>query len=379
MSSDSSLYFASTARGLEEVLERELVELGARDVVQGHGGVFFKGSLRDCYRANMYLRTANRILKQVSSFPCPDADTLYREARKLPWHRFLSTRTTFAVDAFTRDTDSLRNAQYAALKLKDAACDALRSSKGSRPNIDRRNPDVPVSLFVAGGQAVVSLDTSGDRLHKRGYRADAKEAPLKETLAAGLVLLSGWDRVSPFVDPMCGSGTIVIEAALIALDKAPGLLGRSYAFQRWKDFRKEVWDDVVREARARCGKSTAAGILGTDLDKSALRGAADNAGRAGVRDVVKFQRWDVLDFAPAEERGTVVTNPPYGLRMELNEESHPFYKRLGDVLKHRCKGWTVEIFTGDKDLAKHIGLRTSRRKILYNGPLECRLLRYEMY
>jgi len=375
----SYTFFVSTARGLEPVLETELVDLNLQSIRPGVGGVSFLGTLSDAYRANLWLRTGNRVLLVLKEFKCANPDSLYKACRSIPWDRYILRKQTFAVDAFTRDTPLLKNAQYAALKVKDAVVDALRSKWGHRPDVDRHEPDVGVSLHAVGGEATLSLDTTGDRLHRRGYGKSRKTAPLKETLAAGLVLLSGWDRQTPLVDPMCGSGTIVIEAALIAAQCAPGLLREGFGFEKWGNFQPSVWKQLVKEARQSDSDTVSCPIIGMDKDWSAVQSARRNAKKAGVQDFVRFVRRDVLDFEPEADRGLILTNPPYGHRLELSEDPQPFYKRLGDLLKHKCKGWTAEIFTGDPNLAKQIELRTSRRIILYNGPLECRLLRYEMH
>ena len=372
-------FFVSTARGLEGVLETELANLGAKSIRSDIGGVFFRGTLRDAYRANLWLRTGNRVLLVLKEFRCTDPESLYKVCRSVQWDRYLQKNQTFAVDAFTWDTPLLKNAQYAALKAKDAVADALRSKWGHRPDVDRRDPDLGISLHVVRGKATLSLDTTGERLHRRGYGKARQEAPLKETLAAGLVLLSEWDRRTTLVDPMCGSGTIVIEAAMIAAHRAPGLLRERFGFEKWENFQQSAWMQLVGEARQAGSDSVSCPIIGMDKDRSAIQSARHNAKKAGVQDFVHFVVQDVLDLEPEADHGLILTNPPYGHRLDLPEDTQPFYKGLGDVLKHKCKGWTAEIFTGDSNLAKQIELRTSRKIILHNGPLECRLLRYEMY
>ncbi|MBI4777171.1 MAG: methyltransferase [Deltaproteobacteria bacterium] len=372
-------FFVPTARGLERVLETELDGLGLKSIHQGVGGVFFRGTLPDAYKANLWLRTGNRVLLVLKEFTCKDPDALYKTCRSMPWDRYLLKGQTFAVDASTWDTPLLKNAQYAALKVKDAVADALRSKWGHRPDVDRHDPDLGVSLHVVQGKATLSLDTTGDRLHRRGYGSDRKKAPLKETLAAGLVLLSGWDGRTPLIDPMCGTGTIVIEAALFAAHRAPGLLHERFAFEKWRNFQQSAWKELVREAQQTGSDAVSCPIVGMDKDWSAVQSARRNAKKAGVENYVRFLRRDVLDFEPETGPGLILTNPPYGHRLDLPEDPQLFYKKLGDVLKHKCNGWTAEIFTGDPNLAKQIELRTSRRIILYNGPPECRLLRYEMH
>jgi len=379
MTERSHAFFATTARGLEEVLEQELVDMGMKGVQKGQGGVAFEGPVEECYRANLHLRTSNRILMLLKNFPCDDPDTLYRESVDVPWEELLTPSHTFMVDAFTRDTDRLRNSQYSALKVKDAVADAMRRRRGARPNVDRMDPDLRINLYVNEGKASLSLDSSGDRLHRRGYRQDRGMAPLKETLAAGLILLSQWDRRSPLLDPMCGSGTILIEAALMAEKRAPGSLRSRFGFQRWLNFKRKAWKAVLSGASEAQPPEAGCRILGMDTDASVLRAARMNARKAGVDHLIRFVQQDALSISPPETHGIILTNPPFGHRLRLGRDAGQFYKTFGDMLKRSFSGWVAEVFTGDKNMPKQIGLRTCRRRILFNGPIECRLLRYELY
>jgi putative N6-adenine-specific DNA methylase len=372
-------FFATTAKGVEFVLARELANLGALEVTPSSGGVYFQGTLETCYRANLWLRTASRILLSLKNFPCSEPEELYHQIRHIRWEDHLSPSITFAVDAYTRDTPNLKNAQYASLKAKDAIADHLRDKFGWRPNVDKSHPHLRINVHIQEGQCTVSLDSSGDGLHKRGYRILESQAPLKESLAAALVLLSEADFSIPLVDPMCGSGTIPIEAALLGAGIAPGLLRKSFGFQTWLGYDHRLWLALVEEAQERKKDRLQAPIRGSDYSVAALKAATLNARRAGVNRLIHFDRSDILTLAPEERKGILLFNPPYGTRMGNRADLKRFYKTLGDVLKRRCKGWTIYIFTGDAQLAKSIGLHASKRIILYNGPLECRLLKYEMY
>jgi putative N6-adenine-specific DNA methylase len=268
---------------------------------------------------------------------------------------------------------------YVAQKTKDAIVDQFRERAGRRPDVDLATPTLKVHVHITADQAEVSLDSSGESLHKRGYRRQGGEAPLNETLAAGLVLLSGWDKKKPFVDLMCGSGTLVIEAALIAMNIAPGLFRRQFGFERWKDFNASAWEQLKEDARKSVPSDPAdLKITGIDLSSFAIRAAKENAEAAGVEKVIHFLNQSFEDYDPLDGDGIIVTNPPYGERIRP-DDLFSLYKMVGDILKHKFSGWKAFIFTANKEASKHIGLRPSGKTQLYNGQLECRLLRFEMY
>lgn len=371
-------FFATTAKGVETVLARELVQLGAQNVVEEPGGVGFSGSLEMAYRANLWLRTANRILMPVSEFACPSEQYLYDGVHQIDWGLHLTQKMTFAVDANVRNSN-IKHSKYAALRAKDAIADQFREKIGARPSVDPTNPDLRINVHISRNHCILSLDLSGDSLHKRGYRVMQTEAPLKETLAAAIVDFTGWDMRTPFIDPMCGSGTIVIEAALKAANVAPGLLHKKFGFQRWLDFNGAIWDELVREAQEVRKGEIEAQIIASDISGKAIEAASMNARAASVDRFITFKRMDVRDLTPPPDHGVIVVNPPYGERLGQKAELAPLYRAIGDVFKKRCKGYTGYVFTGNLDLAKHIGLRASRRIILYNGPIESRLLRFELY
>lgn len=371
-------FFATTTKGLEDVLAAELTRLGFRNVLTANGGVNFSGSLKDGYRACLWLRTANRVLQPITSFSCPSQQALYEGVYAFNWTELMTPSMTLAVDANLRDS-AITHSRFAALKTKDAIVDKIRDLCGQRPNVDAKDPDLRINLHLARNQCTISLDLAGIGLHRRGYRRDPTIAPLKETLAAGLVALTGWDQTTHFVDPMCGSGSLPLEAALIASNTAPGLLSPKFGFQRWLDFDTSIWKELIEEAEHIQSTLPANLIFGSDRDQRAVDLARRNAEKAGIGAQI---RWSYSDFAklePPSDHGTLICNPPYGERIGAEAELEAFYRKIGDTFKQRWKGWTAWIFTGNLNLAKRVGLKASRRIVLYNGPIECRLLKYELY
>jgi len=371
-------YFATTAKGVEEVLAAELVRLGAPEVSVESGGVRFGGGMEAAYRANLWLRTASRVLMPLAEFACETPEQLYLGARTIDWGSYLTPAMTLAVDCNLRDS-TLTHSGFVALKTKDAIVDDLRDRFGSRPNVDTKDPDLRVNVRLFRNRCTLSLDCSGTPLDRRGYRLDRHEAPLKESLAAALVELSGWDGSVPLLDPMCGTGTIAIEAAMKALRIAPGILRPSFGFQRWLGFDRPLWDRLVEEARQGMLAALPAPVCGCDISHSAIAMAHENARRAGVGELISLGRSEIAELAPPPGPGILIFNPPYGKRLGEEEALKPLYKEIGDVLKQRCKGYTAYLFTGNLELAKSVGLKATRRIVLYNGPIECRLLKYEMY
>lgn len=371
-------YFATTAKGLEAILADELKSLGLEVPEVSTGGVTFRGSRADAYRACLWLRTANRVLQPIAAFACRSPEMLYGEVHALPWLEYVTPDMTIAVDAKVRNSQ-LSHSKFVALKTKDAIVDTLRTRTGRRPNVDPGSPDLRINVHLANDRCTISLDLSGDGLHRRGYRQDLTVAPLRETLAAGLIGLTGWQGETPFVDPMCGSGTLPLEAALQATRHAPGLLGRSYGFERWPDLDRKAWKEIQAQAREIAANGPAHTILGADRDSRALQTARSNASRAGLDSAIAWQRSDFAELKPPDTPGTLLVNPPYGGRLGDAQTLLPLYRSIGDTFKQRWTGWTAWVFTGNLDLAKKIGLKASRRIVLYNGPIECRLLKYELY
>ena len=379
-------FFATAAKGTESLVAQEVAAIGAQNIRSIVGGVHFEGGLETLYRANLWLRTANRVLMPIAEFACPTPEALYENARKVRWRDWMTVDTTFAVDCNCRDSQ-ISHSHYAALKIKDAIADQFRDRIGRRPNVDRRRPALQINAHIAKDRCVLNLDASGDRLHRRGYRRQAADAPLRETLAAAIVELVAWDNEGMFIDPMCGSGTIVIEATLKAMNYAPGLLRHGdgdsgqvgFGFQRWRNFDRKLWGRLTDEARARIREKIPGRLLGYDISRPAIQIASENAKLAGLERYLRFMRGDALKLSPRGQRGVIVCNLPYGERTGEVEELKPLYSGFGDVLKQRCAGYTAYLFTGNLKLAKSIGLRTAKRFTLYNGPIECRLLKYELF
>lgn len=366
---------AKTFSGMEEVLAAELNTLGAKNIQQQNRAVNFEGDQPLLYRCNLWLRTALRVLKPVHQFHAADEHQLYCSVQEIDWRSYLGVNDTLAVNAVVH-SPHFTHSQYVGLKVKDAIVDQFRQHTGRRPSIDPANPTLRVHVHISNDQCTLALDSSGESLHKRGYRLDKNEAPLNEALAAGLVLLTGWNGQGNFVDPMCGSGAIVIEAAMIAHNIAPGL-NRQFGFMSWKDFDAAIWQRVQREAFAAI-RGIEYKIIGADISRSVLQAARKNARLAGVEGKVDFIVSAFEDFVPPAGGGVLVMNPPYGERMK-KAAIESFYRMIGDGLKQRFAGFEAWIFSGNPAAVKHIGLRPSQKHILYNGGLECRFQKFAIY
>jgi putative N6-adenine-specific DNA methylase len=369
-------YFATCARGLESILAAELQEIAAADVTTGRGGVGFGGDLATLYKANLWLRTAVRVLRPVMEAPVNSPDELYQAVQTVDWAKYLTPDHTIAVDCNVRDS-ALTHSQYAARRVKDAICDQFVARVGRRPSVDPETPMVGLNLHVFQNVATLSLDASGESLHKRGYRPVLTKAPLNEALAAGLILLSGWDANTPFIDPMCGSGTLPIEAAWIALRRPPGLTRKRFGFQGWLDFDVALWTEIRDEARRNGLKALPAPILGYDVRRDVADFARTNAKAAGIGHLLEFNAGDIKDFRPPDgPPGTIIVNPPYGERLGEETELRPLYAAIGEVFR-RCLGWRCWVFTGNGSLARQVRLPVAERLHLFNGKIACQLLRYE--
>lgn len=369
-------YFATTALGLEDILAGELEALRIRDIRAQKAGVRFRGPFEDCMRVNLHLRTANRVVMMLEEFPCSGPEDLYEGVRCTDWRPFFQGEATLAVSASVRDS-AITHSVYAALTVKDAICDSLRDATGRRPNVDRYSPDIQVTARLIGERAVIGVDTSGKSLHLRGYRASSAEAPLKETLAAGLVLTTGWTGYDAFYDPMCGSGTIPIEAALIARRIPPNLNRERFGFMRLPWFERGMWEKVREEARSGLldGDCT---IEASDIDDSALDIARRNAASAGVGDRIRFVCRDIRSLPKAKRLSTAVANPPYGARLGEVKALRSLYRTMGEVFQKRFGGSTAWVLTGNSGLAKCIPLKPSEKRTLYNGAIRCRFLRFDI-
>jgi putative N6-adenine-specific DNA methylase len=369
-------FFAICPRGLEGLLADELGRTGADSVEPVVGGVGFAGDWPCCYRANLESRIATRILWRVAHGPYRREEDIYRLAHDVPWQRHFDVARTMRVDT-TAIKCPLKSLDFITLRVKDAVCDRFRAEGGSRPSIDTRMPAVRVQVFLTADEATLYVDTSGAPLYKRGFKHAAVEAPLKENLAAGILLLAGWDPGEPLLDPMCGSGTFLIEAAQIALDIAPGL-GRGFGFEYLAGFDAALWRRLSSEAQQRRRSPGSLAIYGSDLYGEQLKRARENLAAAGLAELVPLKQANLLELAPPAASGMLVANPPYGARMGDADDLAAFYPRLGDALKQRFAGWRCYFFSADKQLPRLIGLRSSKRIALYNGPLECRLYEYRI-
>ena len=369
--------FAAVPRGAEELTAAELAQLGIKGAKAIRGGVSFSTDQAGLYRCNLWLRTASRILMKLSEFACSTPDELYAGVHAIAWHELITPLMTVAVDCTLRDS-AMTHSGFVALKAKDAIVDRIREHCGSRPNVDTASPDVRVNIHLAKNFCTLSLDSSGESLDRRGYRLERNEAPLRETLAAAVILQTGWDGKIPLADPMCGSGTIPVEAALFASRVAPGRQ-RSFGFERWINFDAALWGRLLKEADAGIQPLPVGLVSGYDCDSRALVFARRNADAAGFAGKIHFFHTALEEFQPEGDKGVVIINPPYGKRMGEEEELKELYCRIGDTLKQRCRGWTGYVLTGNLELAKYIGLKASRRYVLFNGAIECRLLKYELY
>lgn len=368
-------YFATCARGVEPVLAGELRALGAVDVTPSRGGVAFAGRRHLLYRANLWLRTAVRVLVPILDVPVRSPEQLYEQVRGMDWSEYLTPDHTLAVDCNLRDS-SITHSKYAALKTKDAICDQFNERLGRRPSVDVERPMVGLNLHIFQDRAVLSLDSSGASLHKRGYRPIQTRAPLNEALAAALVLTTDWDGTTPFADPMCGSGTLPIEAAWLALRRPPGLTRRHFGFQGWMDYDVRLWTALRDQARAQVRTRLPAPVLGSDVRGDAVSLAGRNARAAGVGHLLRFILRDLADFRPPEgPPGTVVCNPPYGARLGEARALAPLYETMGRVFAERCRGWRVYVFAADTGLARRLGVEVIDAVPFFNGKIPCRLLR----
>jgi len=369
---------ATTQFGLEEVLASELRALGAQDVQLSTRAVTFRGDRRLLYKANIWCRTAIRVLVPFANFYARDENDMYRQVSRINWPQYLSNNQTFAINAVVSNS-TFQHSLFLSQLTKDAIVDQFRRKTGNRPSIDVSRPDVRLNLHMFENQVTLALDSSGDSLHRRGYRLQTNVAPLNEVLAAGIIALTSWDKKSPFIDPMCGSGTLLIEAAMLAYNIAPGLYRQQgFGFMSWPDYDQKLFEDLLAEARAQRIPEAEIDIIGSDIDREYINAARNNITAAQLEDEIRVRVRDMKEAAGTGEPGIVVLNPPYGERLGT-DDLNQLYKTIGDTLKSNFSGYDAYVFTGNQEASKNIGLRTSRRIPLYNGPIECRLLKYELY
>lgn len=371
-------YFATVARGLELLAAQELEELGARNVIPAFAGLSFEGDQQLLYRVNLWSRLVFRVLVPIADVACSDAEALYASIQKIDWREYLQPNHSLAVDC-TGSNFSLNHTHFTALQVKNAIVDQQRDQGGLRSNVDTLAPDLRINLHIDQSRGTLSLDSSGESLHRRGYRPAVGAAPLKESLAAALLRMAEYRPDIPFLDPLCGSGTLPLEAALMSLDIAPGLFRKRFGFESWEDFDASLWTTLRREARTRRRPSLAAPIFGSDSDLEVLDLALNNAQRCGVEGLIQLQEKDLFAVEAPTDTGILICNPPYGERLGEVEQLVSFYRKLGDVFKQRFKGWTAYILTGNKDLAKQVGLKAAKRMPVWNGTIACTFLKYELY
>lgn len=373
-----SQYFAKVARSLELIAAQELERLGAKAIRPDFTGVHFEGDRELLYRVNLWSRTIFRVLVPIHHFACGDAKQLYQAVQSLSWEQYIQPDDTFAVHCTGRNR-ALNHTHFSALQVKNAIVDQQRQQWGERSSIDTEDPDVIINLHIDQDRGILSLDSSGNSLHRRGYRPAMGKAPLKETLAAALLEMAGWQPNLPFLDPMCGSGTLPLEAALKGLNVAPGLFRETFGFMRWQDFDGDLWDSLYQEAEDSQLSELNTIITGCDREGEMLAQARYNAHQCGVEDQIRLTQATLFHLEPPADHGIIICNPPYGERLGDVKQLGSLYQQLGDIFKQRFQGWTAFILTGNKALSKQVGLRTAQRIPVYNGTIACTLLKYELY
>jgi putative N6-adenine-specific DNA methylase len=371
-------YFATVARGLEALAAQELEQLGADSVEPGFCGVSFVGDRTLLYRVNLWARLPFRILMKLGEFPCHDAEELYYGIQAIDWVEYVTPDLTLAVNA-TGKSDRLNHTHFSALQVKNAIVDQQQDRFGGRSDVETQDPDVRIGIHIDMGVCTVSLDSSGNSLHRRGYRPAVGAAPLKESLAAALIQISGWQPEQTFYDPLCGSGTLPLEASLKALNIAPGMFRDRFGFETWLDFDQSLFKQLVKSAQDGELGSLPAPIWGSDRNQDVIDQAIGNAKVCGVLEHIYFSQLDLADVYAPSESGVLFCNPPYGERLGKDSDLGAFYKQLGDVLKQRFKGWTAFVLSGNKELSQSIGLKSSQRTAVFNGTLPCQLMKYELY
>lgn len=366
---------AKTFQGLEQVLAEELKAIGASDVQPICRGVSFTGDKELMYKANLHLRTALRVLKPIYTFKARNEEELYGQAKKFDWTSIMNLSQRFAVDSVI-NSEIFFHSRYIALKVKDAIADYFREKLGKRPFVDPQNPDIRIHVHILEDECTISLDSSGESLHRRGYRLVQDAAPINEVLAAGLIMLSGWRADSDFIDPMCGSGTIIIEAALYAYGIPPGVFRKHFGFENWPDFDGDLLQNVYNDDSME--REFNYSIIGSDISKRAVEIAQENIKNAGLQKRIDLRLKSVFDTTPSEGKGIVITNPPYGERIK-KEQLDIFYKQLGDCFKQKYLGYDIWILSGNKEAMKSFGLRPSANIALLNGAIECKYQKFSMY
>ncbi|MES2656111.1 MAG: THUMP domain-containing protein [Bacteroidota bacterium] len=368
---------AKTQQGLEPLLEKELQQLGAQNTQRLKRAVSFEGDKALLYKANLYARLALKILVPFYQFKARNDKQLYDAVGKIDWSTFMNVDGSLAIDGLLR-SDFFNHSQYIALKTKDAIVDQFREKFNRRPDVDIINPDLRLNIHIFKDDVTLSLDASNDSLHKRGYREETNRAPLNEVTAAAIVKMSGWDLKEPFMDGMCGSGTIVIEAAMLAKNIPANYLRKRFGFQSWLDYDHQLWQSIKQEAKANIVHDRNLKIYGSDISGTTLEIARENIKNAGLSDVIRLDKVPFEYAKVPADKGCLVINPPYGERLSL-EEAGEFYKMIGDKFKKDFNGWQAWVLSSNQEAMKSIRLKTSQRLLVYNGPLECKFHQYQMY
>jgi putative N6-adenine-specific DNA methylase len=366
---------AKTLFGLEEVLEKELMLLGGKNVKKINRGVEFEGDLGFLYKSNLWLRTALRILIPIKNFKIRNEDELYKQAFNIEWEEIFDSNTTFAIDS-TVNSDNIRHSQYAALRVKDAIVDRFRKFSDKRPDVDVDRPNIRINLHISREDCTISLDSSGDSLHKRGYKTEINAAPINEVLAAGMIMLTGWNGNSNFIDPMCGSGTILVEAAMIAMNIPANIHRKEFGFENWKNFDSDLFD-LIRDKSLDKERNFYHQIIGYDIHFPTVSKARNNIANALLDDVIDVKKADFFETEKPDGPTLMVFNPPYGERIEAIIPE--MYSNIGNTLKNNYQGAEAWLITSDLQGLKHVGLRPSSKIKLFNGKLETRFVKYEMY
>lgn len=368
---------AKTFKGLEEVLAGELVELGANNVQLERRAVSFTGDKRLLYRANLCLRTASRVLVPITTFKAGDADAVYEQVKQIDWAQYMTLQTGFQIDA-TVYSDTFRHSRYVTYRVKDAIVDWWNEKEGKRPNVKLSNPDLSLNVHIANEIVTLSLDSSGESLHKRGYRVANTEAPINEALAAGMLLMAGWKGETDFYDLMCGSGTLLIEAALIAQNIAPGIFRKGFAFEKWADFDKELFEDIYNDDSAE--RPFTHHIYGSDASFYAVQQALKNVKSAGQQRTIEVRQIRLQEIKRDNQTpALIMVNPPYGERLAQDKDVMRLYADMGTAFKHQFTGSTAWVISSNEDALKCIGLKPSKRIKLLNGELECWFNQYELF
>ena len=366
------------AKGIPPFLKEELLKLGFPVLSETLAGIETEGTIDDTMMLNLHLRTGHRVLFLLREFIAADADALYLAVSEIVWEDYIDEDGYFSVTSSV-DNPTIRDSRYANVKCKDAIADRIKEKRGKRPDSGPAQDRVVVNLYWKDDRCSLYLDTSGESLSRRGYRKIPMTAPMQETLAAAVIMATGWKAEGHFINPMCGSGTLAIEAALITLDRAPGLLRSNYGFMHLKGFNEPLWNELRSEAKKKSKKTLGFRIIATDIKEEAVEAARKNAATAGVEHLIEFDVSDYSETAVPEGRGIVILNPEYGERMGKMKELEGVYEGIGDFFKQKCRGYTGYLFTGNPDLAKKVGLRAKRRIPFFNSRIECRLLEYELY